>query len=180
MAMTLLSTSVADGDANLSITSNIDSTYKLYLIKMIGVNPATASNAILIFQANASGQSGFNETITTTYFSAYHPEADSGQYFNFEDGEQVSQGTGYQQIMRSSCGEGADESGVGTLWLFNPSNTTYVKHWYFENTYYAADNAAAHDFIAGYFNVTAAITDIDFKFYNGSNFDGTFKLYWEG
>ena len=60
MAMTLLSTSVADGDANLSITSNIDSTYKLYLIKMIGVNPATASNAILIFQANASGQSGFN------------------------------------------------------------------------------------------------------------------------
>ena len=180
MAMTLITNS-ADTDstdlASISFTSGIDSTYKLYIFKYFDVNAATDA-AEFSFQANASGQSGYNETMTTTTFRAYHRENDTGAEVTYVADYDQAQGTGFQSLTEDT-GNGADECSAGELFLFNPSNTTYVKHFYGRSNSYHSSDISLDFFVAGYFNVTAAITNIQFKMDSG-NFDGTIKMYGVG
>jgi hypothetical protein len=172
----LLSTQTASDSASLSFTSGIDSTYGEYIFKFYDVNPAT-DNEEFTFQVNADGQTGFNETITSTHFWAYQLEDDSTRGMNYNVGQDQAQGTAYQQLAYQ-VGAGSDESLVGELHLFNPSNTTYVKHFYskvncsYETSYPASTN----QFAAGYINTTSAIDEISFKMSSG-NFDGTIKMW---
>ena len=78
--------------------------------------------------------------------------------------------------MGYEVGSDADQSLVGTLYLFQPSSTTYVKHFYYTGNYYAEWDGNLNPYVAGYFNTTSAITAIDFKMDSG-NFDGTIKMY---
>ena len=73
-------------------------------------------------------------------------------------------------------GNGADESCAGELFLFDPSNTTYVKHFYSRSNTYYLDNRSVDVIVSGYFNVTAAITNIQFDTHNG-DFTGVIKMY---
>ena len=93
----------------------------------------------------------------------------------YEAGEDQAQGTGYQNIALN-VGNGADESCAGTLWLFNPSNTTYVKHFYSTIQELHKDDYSMQVFAAGYINDTTAIDDIQFKMSSG-NMDGTIKMW---
>ena len=179
MAMTLIADNTADTTdiASADFTSGIDSTYKLYIFKFIDINPATDA-VHFQFQANAAGASGYDETITSSFFRAYHQEDDSAAASGYQTTYDQAQGTAYQSLMYG-LGNGGDESGAGTLWLFNPSNTTYVKHFYSAcNSYNDTDYTINH-YMAGYFNTTTAIDDIQFKMSSG-NFDGTMKLYGVG
>ena len=175
MAITLITTNTESGDATSSFTSGIDSTYKLYIFKFIDINPAT-DGAALTFQGNASSQTGYNETMTTTFFRAYHDEADSGTAVQIYAGDDQAQGTAFQHLVGDGTGNGSDESCAGTLWLFNPSSTTYVKHFCSTMNNYMEGDYSINEFMSGYFNVTAAITNIQFKMDSG-NFDGTIKMY---
>ena len=179
MAMTLITTNIhtGDSDATSDFTSSIDSTYKLYIFKFIDINPAT-DNVNFEFQANAVGASGYNETMTTTAFGAYHYEDDSTLALAYAGNEDQAQGTAFQQLAYE-VGNGADESCAGTLWLFNPSSTTYVKHFYSRVNNYGYTDRSIDIYIAGYFNTTTAIDDIQFKMSSG-NFDGTIKMYGVG
>jgi len=170
----LLSTQTASGDASISFTSGITSTYGEYIFKVYNINPATNS-ASFSFQFNAAGGSGFNETITSTMFFAHNNEADNDAALGYDTNNDQAQGTDYQDFWVEG-GNGSDESGVGTLHLFNPSSTTYVKHWYYRaHSYYASDYAFSH-FGAGYINTTSAIDEISFKMSSG-NFDGKIKMW---
>ena len=174
MAMTLITTNTESGDANSAFTSSIDSTYKLYVFKFYDVNPATNS-ASLTFNGSTDSGSNFNVTKTTTYFEAYHHEStDSDAALSYQDGSDVAQGTGYTQLARG-VGNGSDESASGTLWLFNPSNTTYVKHFYCTTQFYFPPYSM-NAYSAGYFNTTSAIDAVDFKMSSG-NMDGVIKMY---
>jgi len=177
MAMTLIQTQTADDDASLSFTSGIDSTYKLYIFKFYDVNPAN-DNTHFTFQGNASSQSGYNEVITSTSFSANHSEDDSGASIDYLTADDQANGTAVQ-VMFGNLGSDADSSMGGNLWLFNPSNTTYVKHWYSEVIGQRQDNMPRHQFSAGYFNVTAAITNIQFAQSEG-NMDAVISMYGVG
>ena len=178
MAMTLITTATADDDATISFNSSIDSTYKLYIFKLIDINPATDQMNFL-FQANVAAASGYNETITSTCFSAVHNESDGDAQVGYVATRDQAQGTAFQPIA-PDIGNDADESASGTLWLFNPSSTTYVKHWYSRVQTYNQGGDYAQDFFAvGYFNVTGAIDDVQFKSESG-NFDGTIKMYGVG
>ena len=176
--MVLLSTQTASNAASVSFTSGIDSTYKLYIFKFYDVNPATDEQSFQ-FQANASGQSGYNEIITSTHVRVMHQEDDGGtpaiEYMTAGD---QAQGTAYQ-FLSDTIGNGADESLAGELHLFNPANTTYVTHWYSTTQMYHRSNRTFQSLAAGYFNVTAAITNIQFSVQSG-NFDGTIKMYGLG
>ena len=180
MAMTLITTNIESGDANSAFTSSIDSTYKLYIFKFINVNPATDGAE---FQVNFStdGGSNYNMTKTTTFFKARHGEDDS-TFFAYVTADDLAQGTGYQNLTNYS-GNAADESINGTLWLFNPSNTTYVKHFYATLSANDAGSGTAQSadnfFVGGYVNSTSDIDAVDFKMDSG-NFDGTIKLYGVG
>ena len=177
MAMTLIQSQTASGDDSLDFTSGIDSTYKLYIFKMVDINPET-DGVRWGFQANASSQSGYNETITSTSFYSSANEGDSSTGVSYVTGNDQAQGTAVQRLFEY-MGGGADESGAGTLWLFNPSNTTYVKHFYATTNNYSANDYSLNNFVGGYFNVTAAITNIQFKAESDA-FDGTIKLYGVG
>ena len=177
MAMTLITTNTESNAASSSFTSGIDSTYKLYIFTLIDINPAT-DNVHFQFQCNVASGSGYNETITSVAFLAGHYEDDSSTTLAISAGNDLAQGTGYQNVA-ANIGNGADESVAGTLWLFNPSNTTYVKHFYSRCNQVNEANGTFDQHRAGFFNVTAAITNIQFKMSSG-NFDGTIKLYGVG
>ena len=172
----LLSSQTASNSASLSFTSGIDSTYGEYIFRFYNLNPAT-DNVNFEFQVNAAGASGYNETMTTTAIAAYHPEDNSSTSFAYSTDKDQAQGTAFQPLTDDQ-GNGGDESAAGELHLFNPSSTTYVKHFYTRvNAYYYGpyDGTKEH-YIAGYINTTTAIDDIQFKMASG-NFDGVIKMW---
>jgi len=177
MAMDLITTNTSSGAASSDFTTGIDSTYKLYIFKFYDVNPATDAT-LFTFQVNADGQSGFNETMTTTFFRAYHNEGDTARLLGYLTTSDQAQGTSYQQLA-DGVGNGADELFMGELHLFNPASTTYVKHFYARTGYQDAASYQVESFIAGYINTTSAIDEISFKFSSG-NMDAVIQMWGVG
>ena len=176
-SVVLLSTQTASDSANLDFTSGIDSTYGEYIFKFYNINPANDS-VDLSFQVNATDDPGGGydtSLITSTAFQAYHQEDDGAAALSYQTGLDQAQGSGYQQLMYY-MGNGSDESGAGVLHLFNPSSTTYVKHFYSRCQVTLSGGRSDDDFIAGYINDTTAIDEISFKMSSG-NFDGVIQMY---
>ena len=172
-AQVLLSTQTASDSASLSFTSGIDSTYKEYVFEFVDINPAT-DDVEFSFQGNSVGGSGYNETITSTYFYALHDEADSQTGLTYGTADDQAQGTAFQAVA-DAIGNGADECCAGELHLFNPSSTTYVKNFYSRVQMYHTGNMSVDRYAAGYMNTTSAIDEIQFKMSSG-NFDGKIKM----
>ena len=170
----LLSSQTADGDASISFTSGITSTYGEYIFRFYDINPSS-DGATFQWQVNVAGQSGYNETVTSTSFTTYHREDDGGSALGYQTGQDQGQGTAYEELA-PGVGNGADESLVGEIHLFNPSNKTYVKHFIARIRHYQLLNYNVDEFRSGYFNVTGAIDDVQFKVSTG-NFDGKIKMW---
>ena len=81
-SMTFIKKLTSDGsDATLDFvdgTSDVvlDSTYKEYMFICNDIHPET-DDTNFTFQGNVAGGSGYNETMTTTFFQALHFEDDS-------------------------------------------------------------------------------------------------------
>jgi len=174
-SMVLLSTLTASSSATLDFTSGIDSTYKEYVFKFIDIHPQTNFRH-LGFQANVAGASGFNETITSTAFINQHDEGDSATILQLEGDGIQQQATGFQ-IVLYGMGNENDESGNGTLHLFDPSNTTFVKHFIADTNTHTDNDRSSRFFVGGYFNTTSAIDEIQFKMSSGNIDSGTIKMY---
>ena len=174
-ALNLLSTQTASDSATISFTSGIDSTYKEYVFKFININPAT-NDSNFGFQVNATGEYGYNETITSTTFRAYHREDDGGTpALAYNTGTDQAQGTALQPLSFGQS-NAADANMSGELHLFNPSSTTYVKNFFGTTNNLQNADYTEEQFTAGYINVTAAVTNVQFSMSSG-NFDGTIKMY---
>jgi len=178
MAMTLITTNTSSNAASSSFTASIDSTYKLYIFKFININPATDGTEKFQVNFSTDGGSNYNMTKTTTVFDAQHAEDDGSATLSYEAGWDLAQSTGAQWLM-TDMGNGADESGSGELFLFNPSNTTYVKHFYATTQYYRYTDQSQTQFTAGYINSTSDVDAVQFTMTSG-NFDGTIKMYGVG
>ena len=175
-AWTLLSTQTASSSATLSFTSGINSTYKEYIFRIINVHPATDS---VDFQFNLSVDTGsnYNVTKTSSYFRSFHFEDDSGQGVTYQPNEDLAQGTGFQNLSDRIDNDN-DGSCSGTLHLFNPSSTTFVKHFVSRfNRSFGDDPVTADDFMTGYGNTTSAVDAVQFKFSSGNIDSGVIKLY---
>jgi hypothetical protein len=179
-AMTFIKKLTASSSSTLSFVDGssdvvLDNTYKEYIFIFKDIHPGTNAQEFL-FQGNAAGGSGFDETMTTTVFNANHNEADSDTGLGYVSGSDQAQGTSFQKLTRS-VGADADQSCCGTLHLFNPSSTTFVKHYI--STFQEANegNYSMNVFTAGYFNTTSAIDEIQFKFASGNIDAGTITLY---
>ena len=172
--ITFISSQTASNSASLSFTSGLDSTYKAYKFVFSNVHPRTD---IVNFTFNLSTDSGtnYNVTKTTTFFTAYHEEADTVTSLEYDTASDLAQSTAFQRITLNT-GSGADESISGSLQLFNPSSTTYVKHFISRVSSYNGNNYINDYLIAGYGNTTSAVNAIQFKFASG-NMDGTIYLY---
>ena len=172
--LVLLATETASDDTTLSFTSGIDSSYKEYIFKFIDFNPGTDAKS-LTFQGSTNGGSSYGVTATTTWFNGYHNEADTDANKGYSSSLDLGQATGYQPLGYQT-GSGGDESQAGALHLYDPSNTTFVKHFIARASNYRSNDYMEDSFCAGYFNTTSAINAIQFKPESG-NFVGTIKLY---
>ena len=154
----------------------LDSTYKEYLFTFKDIHPATDS---VSFQFNLSidGGSNYNVTKTTTEFSAYHNEGDSATALGYNDVNDLAQSTNDQKLSSSNLGNGNDEAFVGTLHLFNPSSTTFVKHFISRVAFYHDSDYAIDGFISGYGNTTSAVNAVIFKMSSGNIDAGDICLY---
>lgn len=176
----LIKTVTASSDSTINFVDGtddvvLDNTYPTYLFKIINMHPAT-DNQVFEFQGNAAGGSGYNETITSTVFRAYHDEANTATSLAYTINEDLAQGTDHQHLA-NGVGNGNDESLSGELWLFNPSSTTFIKHFIGRTQFYEAASGSFEHYTAGYFNTTSAIDEIQFKMASGNIDAGTFKLY---
>jgi len=175
--LTLLTTATASSSATLDFTSSIDSTYNSYLFKFIDIHDANSS-ADFQFQVDTGTNTSYNQTITSTGFLAYHEEADNGNALSAHGGSAIlHQETGFQDLGRS-LGNDDDHCLVGQLHLFNPSSTTFVKH--FMGVINETGTGTNQRFVSGYINTTTAITRIRFKMDSGNIDAGTIKMYGVG
>ena len=177
--MTLITTNTSSNAASSSFTSSIDSTYKLYIFKFIDVNPATNA-AEFTFNGSIDGGSNYNVTKTTTSFNAYHSEGGGSPAVSYDTTNDLAQSTAFVSIAMDVSYD-ADSGLAGTLWLFNPSDTTYVTHFYSTIPFmgYSTPNYQEVRRVGGYFNSTDNIDAVQFKMSSG-NFDGTIKMYGVG
>ena len=155
---------------------DLDNTYKTYYFKFINIH-ASGSSGDLVFQGNSAGGSGFNETITSTVFQSAHSEDNStNAEIGYTASADQAQGTGFQ-IISATVGNGNDECVSGEMWLFNPSNTTFVKHFMARTNVLHPSDISVERFTSGYFNTTSAIDEIQFKLSDGNMDSGRIALY---
>ena len=164
------------GDSNITFDSSlITNSFKEYIFTFISMHPAN-DNVFLQFNASADNGSNYNVTKTTTAFRSFHSEDDSATGLGYYTGGDLAQSTDFQRFA-DSLGNDNDQSLSGTFTLFNPSSTTFVKHFIANVNYsYDADYSLQY-FLAGYGNTTSAVDAIQFKMNSGNIDSGTIKLY---
>jgi len=177
--MTLIKEQTASSSSSVEFVDGsggvvLDSTYPIYVFKFISVHPS-ADN--VHFRVNfRDGGSSYDATKTSTYFRAYHDEAGSATSLAYSGGNDLAQGTGVQNLTEGQ-GNGNDESFSGEMFFFNPSSTTFVKHFISRLQSYNQADISYESYVAGYCNVTAAIDGVQFTMTSGDIDSGTIKLY---
>ena len=171
----LATNTITSGVSSSSFTSNIDSTYDTYMFKLINIHPAT-NDTNFTFNLSTDTGSNYNVTKTTTFFRARHNEDGGATELAYITSTDLAQSTSYQTLMAAQ-GNGNDESISGEIFLFSPSNTTFVKHFICTNNGYYEGDRTFNNFIVGYGNTTSAIDAIDFKFASGNIDSGVIKMY---
>ena len=176
-SLNLISTSTASSSATIDITSGIDSTYKEYIVKFINIHPATDSVHFL-FQGDTGTNTNYNQTITSACIRAYNYEGSGTPALQYYTSGDLAQGTDFHYMTgNAGVGNDSDQSFNGTLHLFNPSDTTFVKHFLIDTHSHGPSNYTMRFLVGGYFNTTSAITRLRFKFSSGNIDSGTIKLY---
>ena len=177
--MTLIKEQTASSSSSISFVNGsssvvLDSTYPIYVFKYFDIHPATDN---VKFNVNfRDGGSSYDATKTTTNFHGYHGEGAGDSSFGYSTGQDLAQSTSNLRIS-GNIGNENDESSSGELFLFNPSSTTFVKHFIITTNTYLQDNYSSPYYVAGYCNVTAAIDAVQFTVSSGNIDTGTIKLY---
>ena len=165
--------SFVDGSSDVVL----DDTYKEYLFTFNNIHPSSDGNRFL-FQGSTNTGTGYGVNITSTFFKAFHNEAGSSAGVSYDANNDLAQSTSFQQLnLDADLGADNDQSLSGTLQIFNPSSTTFVKHFIGTTNFNHSGDYTVQCFIAGYFNTTSAVDAIQFKM-NSNNIDaGDICLY---
>ena len=183
---TLIKTLTASNSDTLSFVDGstsvvLDSTYDEYMFVFTDIGPAN-DGVHFGFQVNATDDAGGGydtSLMTTTQHRAWQGEASATvEGPEYQTGYDLAQSAA-RQLLVQDLENDSDSSCAGILHLFSPSSTTYVKHFYCRAQVYNSSNYAKDHFTTGYFNVTGAIDDIQFKMSSG-NMDAVIKMYGVG
>ena len=179
-SMTFIKKLTASSSATLSFVDGssdvvLDNTYKEYLFTFNNMHPAT-DNADLMINFSIDSGSNYNVAKTTTHFRALHNEGGSESSLAYDSSNDMAQGTGDLNIILN-IGNGNDECASGYLHLFNPSSTTFVKHFMANLNRYDAANFSVNQYTAGYANTTSAIDAVKFQMDTGNIDAGDICLY---
>jgi len=180
-SMTFIKKLTASSSSTLSFVDGassvvLDNTYKEYVFTFNNIHPSADTNKFLFNGSDDTSSHSYDITKTTTDFTAYNAENDSDRDLYYRTGDDLAQSTSAQQLS-SSLGSDNDQSCSGYLHLFNPSSTTFVKHFMSNVSTVVASDISTNQFTAGYFNTTAAITAIQFSMNSGNIDAGDTCLY---
>ena len=159
-AWNFIAKETASASADISFTSGIDSTYKEYVFTFNNIHPET-DDASLQFNLSVDTGSNYNVTKTTTAFGAAHKEDGTGGALSYDTGLDLAQSTDFQGLNLGSSDN--DHAISGTLNIFNPSSTTFVKHFIAVSSTTNYDNINLVKYVAGYGNTTSAVDAVQFK-----------------
>ncbi len=157
----------------------LDGTYPIYMFRFVEIHPATSSVG---FTVNfRDGGTAYDATKTTTSFGTYNREDGGEISLGYRSDNDLAQATGAQTLINYNTLSNDDDSSVsGDLLLFNPSSTTFVKHFMSNVNSMAIDGSnrySVNSFTAGYNNVTAAIDGVQFAMTSGNIESGKVQLY---
>ena len=183
-SMTFIKKLTASSSSTLSFVDGassvvLDDTYKEYLFTFKNIHPANDDQTFTL-NFSTDGGSNYNVVKTTTAFYSYHAENDSATQFTYNSSEDLAQSTSFQNLtVASQIGIDNDESASGQMYLFNPSSTTFVKHFMSETNYTSNDTPpfSMNCYIAGYGNTTSSIDAVRFQLDTNNIQSGTIKLY---
>jgi hypothetical protein len=153
----------------------LDDTYKEYLFTFNNMHPETNSR-YFGFKGSINTGSAYGVATTSTVARAYHNESGSPSDLEYESGLDLAQGTGLINLS-TSVGNGNDECCSGYLHLFNPSSTTFVKHFTASVQGYEGGDYSIVQYVAGYINTTSAVDAIQFSYSSGDTDAGDICLY---
>ena len=174
--MTLLNTATASSSASLSFDSTyINSDYLIYKFEFINIHPAT-DNVQFMHNGSIDAGSSYNVTKTNTMFEGEHSEGGGDGTLNYITAHDIAQGTGNAKLTYN-VGNDNDQSVSGEMWLFNPSSTTFVKHFMTVVSNTHNSNYEKNTFTAGYYNTTSDLDAMQFSMSSGNIDSGTIKLY---
>ena len=177
--MSFIKKLTASSSATLSFVDGTDgvdfSIYKEYVFTFNNMHPAT-DNASFEFNVSIDGGSNYNVVKTTTSFQAYHLESDAYSGIEYNVNYDLAQSTAFQ-IINYGIGNDNDENMSGTLNLYNPSSTTFVKHFMVNTNNTQASGYAQNFYVAGYGNTTSAIDAVRFQMSSGNIDSGDICLY---
>ena len=166
--------SFVDGSSDVVL----DNTYKEYLFTFKDIHPsATGSGVNFSFNGSTDSGSNYNATKTTALFRTYNYEGADTTTLGFDSTPALAQSTAFQTLTTNNTNPN-DGSNVGILHLYDPSSTTYIKHFTCvtsQNTFNGEN--CMNNYVAGYFNTTSAIDAIQFKFASGNVDAGDICLY---
>ena len=178
-SMTFIKKLTASSSATLSFVDGsdgvvLDDTYKEYMFTFNNIHPAS-DQVDFMFNFSTDGGSNYNVAKTSTQIIAYNHEGGAGQGLQYSTVQDIAQGTGFDKVV-SDVGNENDEAGSGSITLFNPSSTTFVKHYLIRGV--VGNGAYAQDELkGGYGNTTSAINAVQFKFISGNIDTGDICLY---
>ena len=170
--MVLVSSATASGSASITFTLG---DYKEYQFYFVNIHPST-DNTDFMFNVSIDSGSNYNVAKTTTQFRALHAEANNDTNLQYFPSHDLAQSTAFQTLI-SEIGNENDETAIGTMSLFNPSSTTFVKHYISRLNSYASFNYSIEQYSAGYGNTTSALTNIRFQMSSGNIDAGTILMY---
>jgi hypothetical protein len=151
-----------------------DDTFDVYEFHFINIHPAT-NDVEFGFKATSNG-SDFGISTTATFNFSYQAEGGgNSSTYGYNDTYDSHGNTGLVNLLHS-VGNDNDQCCGGRLKIYNPSSTTFVKH--FDSR---ISNVHHSDIIqevnsCGYVNTTSAITGLQFAMSSGNIDSGTIKL----
>ena len=178
-SMVFIKKLTASSSASLSFVNGssdvvLDSTYKEYMFTFKNIHAGTDGAELIV--GFRDGSTDYDATKTTTVFEAYYNEAENDSGVAYQTAEDLAQATGFQNISKN-LGTDNDQNAGGYLHLFNPSSTTFVKHFISRLNNYQHNEYSLDYYVAGYCNVTTAIDAVQFKMSSGNIDSGDICLY---
>jgi len=184
--MTHIKTLTASGSGTLSFVHGassvvLDGTYKEYIFKFYNIHPSASSK--LTFNVSIDSGSNYNVAKTSTFFRAFHYEnGTGGSGLDYDSSVDSHQATAFQSLGESVLDTANDGNICGQINLFDPANTTFVKHFtsFFNYNSSAQDGLQFNGYVGGYANTTSAVNGLQFKMASGNMDSGVIKLYGIG
>ena len=172
--LSLIQKQTASSSSTINFTSGIDSSFKEYIFFFNNIH--ASANAYLRVNFR-DGSSAYDAVKTTSMFYTGHKEDDGVDSLTGGTGNSLGNSTSVQRLTSGEFHTDNDASLCGFLHLYDPSNTTHVKHFTANTQYMTNSPASEVSYIAGYCNTTVAIDGAQFDMSSGTIESGDILLF---